>query len=166
MTVEISPVKQANHYVAFRLGKEAYAIDVALAREIVDSPKLRQLPAAPAWIPGLMNLRGRVVPVVDLKKKFELGGDDDASRGYVIVVELVTDGEPFAVGVLADAVLEVFELLPEDLSPAPRFGARFSRTYLRGMARRNDEVLVVMDAEKVLSDSDVRLAADDDAWAA
>lgn len=165
MTVEISPVKQANHYVAFRLGKEAYAIDVALAREIVDSPKLRQLPAAPAWIPGLMNLRGRVVPVVDLKKKFELGSEAEPG-GYVIVVELTTDGEPFAVGVLADAVLEVFELAPEELGPAPRFGARFSRTYLRGMAKRNDEVLVVMDAEKVLSDSDVRLAADDDAWSA
>lgn len=149
-------------YIRFRLGKEMYALDVWQAREIVDAPLLNQLPNAPAWLPGMMNLRGQVVPVVDLKEKFGLtaGIGDQESRGYVIVVDVARkDEDPVTVGVLADEVLEVFDLGALDLEPAPAFGARYSRSYLLGMTKREGAIVAVMDAPKVLSDSDVLVPA-------
>jgi purine-binding chemotaxis protein CheW len=150
-------------FVSFNLGTEAYAIDVWHAREIVDAPELSRLPNAPAWIPGVMNLRGRVVPVVDLKRKFGLSSDVAAKgRGYVIVVELPHEDGVITVGVAADSVIEVFDLADPDLTPPPRFGERFSRAYLRGMARRPRGLVAVMDAEKVLADTDALDLAEGD----
>jgi purine-binding chemotaxis protein CheW len=151
-------------YVSFRLGTELYALDVWHAREIVDAPPVSQLPNAPDWIAGLMNLRGRIVPVVDLKRKFDLGdGGQGGGRGYVIVVDVESDdGTSSAVGVLADAVLEVFDLGDAELTPPPKFGARFSRAYLRGLIKRETSVIAVMDAARVLADADAVLETAND----
>jgi purine-binding chemotaxis protein CheW len=151
---------QQTQYVSFRLGRESYALDIWHAREIVDAPPLSQMPNAPAWIPGLMNLRGRIVPVVDLKKKFGLEDAASASvaRGYVIIVEIGgEDRPPMSIGLLVDAVLEVFDLPASELEPPPKFGARFSRSYLVGMTKRAAAIVAVMDAAKVLADTDVLL---------
>ncbi len=150
-------------YVSFRLGKEMYALDVWQAREIVDAPALNQLPNAPAWLPGLMNLRGQVVPVVDLKEKFGLdAGTKQVGRGaYVIVVDLPRkEHDQVTIGVLADEVLEVFDLTPSEIGPPPAFGARYSRSYLLGMAKREGGIVALMDAPKVLSDTDVLVPAE------
>src|SRR5580704_5217333 len=144
-------------YVSFRLGKEMYALDVWQAREIVDSPVLNQLPNAPAWLPGMMNLRGQVVPVVDLKEKFGLnaGLHEKQTPAYVIVVEVARkDEDPITVGVLADEVIEVFDLVSSEIEPPPAFGASYSRSYLLGMAKRGATIVAVMDAPQVLSDAD------------
>lgn len=146
-----------NQYVSFRLGKETYALDIWHAREIVDEPPLSQMPNAPEWIPGLMNLRGRILPVVDLKKKFGLEGGpgQTTARGYVIVVEIESEGRaPQSIGLLADSVLEVFDLPASQLEPPPKFGARYSRAYLVGMAKRDAGIVAVMDASMVLEDTD------------
>lgn len=152
-----APSPTVRHYVSFRLGKEIYALDIDHAREIVDVPQLSALPKAPPWIVGLMNLRGRIVPLVDLKKKFDLVMEASHELPYVIIVELTLpdeEGQTLVVGVLADAVLEVFDLADSELGAAPKFGQRFSRSYLRGMVRRDDAMIIVMDAAKVLSDVD------------
>lgn len=151
----------SSQYVSFLLGKETYALDILEAREIVDLPALNRLPNAPPWILGLMNLRGAIVPVVDLKKKFDLEPAEEVAAGFVIVVVFqAEDGQTLVVGLLADAVLDVFELAHSELGPAPNFGARFSRSYLRGMTKREGQLVLVMEATKVLADTDVRLAAE------
>jgi purine-binding chemotaxis protein CheW len=150
-------------YVSFRLGKEMYALDIWQAREIVDAPPLNQLPNAPAWLPGMMNLRGQVVPVVDLKEKFGLnaGLHEKQTPAYVIVVEVARkDEDPITVGVLADEVIEVFDVAAADLDAPPAFGARYSRSYLLGMTKRAGAIVAVMDAPKVLSDTDVLVPAE------
>ncbi len=153
-------------YVSFRIGKELYAIDVWHAREVVDTPAVSQMPNAPDWIFGMMNLRGRIVPVVDLKKKFGLAEAAEAAahaRTYVVVVELPgDDGDALPVGLLADAVLEVFDFDPAQLAPPPQFGARFSRAYLLGMVKRDTAIVAVMNAAKVLSDAEAVMADGDE----
>ena len=142
-----------HQYVTFRLDDETYALDVGNAREIVEAPRLTRMPNAPAWIRGVMNLRGSVVPVIDLKQKFDMGTTEITRHSCVLLVEFMLNEEPFVIGVLVDAVLEVFELAPETIEPPPKFGARYSQKYLRGMGRRNNRVFVILDADKVFSDT-------------
>lgn len=138
-------------YISFLLGDKAYAIDVPHVREVVDTPMLSRLPNAPAWITGVMNLRGRVVPVVDLRRVLELSGASSNARGYVIVVELPSDEGLITVGMGVDSVIEVFDLGATELTASPRFAERTSPVYLRGMARRPRGLVAVIDAEKILS---------------
>ncbi len=159
--IRTQPGTGSSQYVSFLLGKEAYALDILEAREIVDLPALRRLPSTPSWILGLMDLRGEFVPVVDLKKKFELEPGEEAESKVVVVVAFqAEDGRDLVVGLLADAVLDVFELPRRELGPAPNFGARFSRSYLRGITKRDGQLVMVMEATKLLADTEVRLLAE------
>lgn len=149
-----------NQYVTFRLDDETYALDVGNAREIVEAPRLTRMPNAPSWIRGVMNLRGSVVPVIDLKQKFEMGVTELTSHSCVLLVEFIFEQQPFVIGVLVDAVLEVFELAPEAIEPPPKFGARYSKRYLRGMSRRSERVFLILNADRVFSDTALKLEAD------
>jgi purine-binding chemotaxis protein CheW len=146
-----------NHYVVFQLGEEVYALDVVNAREIVGVSTLTPIPSVPEWIRGVVNLRGAVVPVIDMKTKFSMGRTEPTANSCVLVVEFAADGEDFVVGVLADRVLEVLELSEAAIEPLPKFGARFSRAYLRGLGRKGDLLFVILDAAKVFSDVNVDL---------
>ncbi len=139
-------------FISFLLGTKAYAIDVPHVREVVDTPTLSRLPNAPAWITGVMNLRGRVVPVVDLRRVLELVAEAAGrTRGYVIVVELPSEEGVITVGMAVDSVIEVFDLGVTELTASPRFAERTSPAYLRGMARRPHGLVAVIDAEKILA---------------
>jgi purine-binding chemotaxis protein CheW len=151
-------ITATNQYLTFRLNGEVYAIDVGNAREIVGVPRLTRMPGTPSWIRGVMNLRGSVVPVVDLKHKFDMGQTEVTKDACILVVEFQVDGQPYVIGLLVDAVVEVFELNPDAIEEPPRFGTRYSPRYIKGMGRRGDVVFVVLDADKVLSESEVTVA--------
>jgi purine-binding chemotaxis protein CheW len=147
--------KAINHYVVFRLGEEVYALDVINAREILEVPVLTPIPSVPEWIRGVVNLRGSVVPVVDVKLKFNMGRTEQTRSSCVLIVEFSTDVDDFVVGVLTEQVLEVLELPEEAIEPPPKFGARFSRAYLRGVGRKGNLLFVILDAGKVFSDVNI-----------
>jgi purine-binding chemotaxis protein CheW len=151
------PKNIVNHYVVFRLGEEVYGLDVANAREIVEVPKLTPIPSVPEWIRGVVNLRGGVVPVIDMKMKFSMGRTEASASSCVLIVEFEGGEEDFVVGVLADRVLDVLELADSAVEPPPKFGARFSKAYLRGLGRKGDLLFVIIDAPKVFSDANVDL---------
>jgi purine-binding chemotaxis protein CheW len=151
-------ITATNQYVTFRLDSEIYAIDVGNAREIVGVPRLTRMPSTPAWIRGVMNLRGSVVPVVDMKHKFGMGRTEVTKDACILVVEFQVDEQPYVVGFLVDAVVEVFELAPSAIEEPPRFGTLHSPRYVKGMGRRGDIVFVVLDADKVLSASEINSA--------
>jgi purine-binding chemotaxis protein CheW len=141
------------HYLTFRLAQELYAVDVRHAREVIELHSLSRMPNAPPWIRGFINLRGAVVPVIDVRLKFGMGETPIAARTRVVIVELGEDGDGMVVGVLVDAATDVLEIEAREIQPPPRFGARFSRAYVHGMVRRDDRVLVVLDAQKVFEDT-------------
>ena len=150
-------ISATNQYVTFRLDGEVYALDVGNAREIVGVPRLTRMPSTPSWVRGVMNLRGSVVPVVDLKHKFDMGPTAITKDACILVVEFHVDEQVFVIGMLVDAVVEVFELPPQAIEEPPRFGARYSPRYVKGMGRRGDSVFVVLDADKVLSENEVNV---------
>lgn len=151
---------QTNQYLTFKLGPEVYALDVGSARQIVEFSLITQIPKTPPWIRGVINLRGTVVPVLDLKLKFELGVTERTVNTCVIIVEVPSEGDTLVVGVLTDAVQEVFELEASRIEPPPRFGVRVSTEYLRGMGRRGDELFIILDPMKIFSAGDLERAAD------
>lgn len=104
-----------------------------------------------------MNLRGSVVPVVDLKRKFALGATELGAHTCVLLIEFESEGSQFLIAVLVDAVLAVFELSPSELEPPPAFGARYSRKYLKGVGRRESTMFMVLDANEVFADVEPEL---------
>jgi len=140
-----------NQYLTFRLGAETYALDVANAREIVEYSAITQLPKTPDWMRGVINLRGIVLPVLDLKLKFGMGATERTVNTCAIVVEVILHGDLHVLGILADSVQEVFELEASQIEPPPRFGTRLSTKFIKGMGRKGDQLFIVLDAEKVLS---------------
>ena len=150
-----------NQYVTFKLDDEIYAIDVAHAREIVEVPRLTRMPNAPEWIRGVINLRGAVVPVIDLKSKFSMGVAAITRDSCVLVVEFMFDATNFVIGVLVDSVLSVMEVEPTQVEPPPKFGARYSRKYLQGVGRCDNRVFMILNADEVFADVDVQIEEPD-----
>ena len=140
-----------NQYLAFRLGDELYAIDVANAREIVEQSAVTRLPKTPVWMRGLINLRGNVLPVIDLKMKLGMGATLETVDTCTIVVEVTLDGELYVVGLLADSVSEVFELAEAQMEAAPQFGTRLSTEFIKGMGRVGQNLIILLDAESVFT---------------
>jgi purine-binding chemotaxis protein CheW len=147
-------------YLTFRIDKEVYGIDIAHAREVIEVSELTPMPKAPEWIRGVVNLRGSVLPVIDLRRRFGMGESALGKRASVVVVELSQGADTIQVGVLVDTALEVFEYRDADIEAPPKFGARFSRNYLRGVGRRNQYLFFILIADKVFTDQDVPLHVD------
>jgi purine-binding chemotaxis protein CheW len=145
----------STHYLSFRIDQEVYGIDITHAREVLEVSTLTPMPKAPAWIRGVVNLRGSVLPVIDLRRRFGMGESALGKRPSVVVVELEQGEDTIQVGVLVDTALEVFEYNDAEIEPPPKFGARFSRNYLRGVGRRNQYLFFILIAEKVFTDQDV-----------
>lgn len=151
----------ATQYLTFRIDREVYGIDVVNAREVIEVTSLTPMPKAPAWIRGVVNLRGSVLPVLDLRRRFSLGETQLAKRSSVVVVELPLDDGSLQVGVLVDSALEVFEYPDSQIEPPPKFGARFSRNYLRGVGRRDKYLFFILEAARVFSDADADETAEE-----
>lgn len=137
--------------VTFALQGERYALDVHWVREVVQCGDVTRVPRAPAAVRGVINLRGGVVPVVDLAQMFGLPPTALAKRTCVVVVELGDGEEATVVGILADAVDRVIELPAADIEPAPRFGTRVQVDYLIGLATTRDEFVLILDIARLLS---------------
>jgi len=147
-TTELPPPAQ---YLAFLLAGETYAIELVRIREIIEHVPITRVPGMPPIVLGVINLRGRVVPVVDLAVKMGLGPRTLSRWTCFVIVEAVLEGERTALGLLADAVSEVLDLGPDDLEPPPAFGPRMPVDYLRGMGRQAQRFILLLDLDRLLS---------------
>lgn len=138
-------------FLSFALGDDTYAIAIARIKEIIEYERPTAVPCMPPFIRGVINLRGTVVPVIDLGARF--GGVPSAvtRRSCVVILELQHAESQQTLGLMVDAVHEVVEFAQSDIGPAPPFGARIRADFIAGMARRDDRLLVVLDAGRVLS---------------
>jgi len=150
-----SEVSQLNQYLTFTLGEELFAIDIAWVKEILDDTKITAIPMLPECIRGVINVRGRAVPVVDLRLSFHMPKTEMTVNTCVIICELEFDAEAAAVGFLADSVQEVVELRPDQIDPPPRMGTRIDSRRIKGMGRRDDQFIIILDMEQILSDQDI-----------
>lgn len=147
-----SPVPSlAGKYLTVVLGREGYGIAALKVREIVRLQKITPLPQMPPQVKGVINLRGRVIPVVDLRVQFGLPGAFD-ERTCIVVVQVVLAAEPAVqMGLVVDAVDEVVTLGEDVIGPPPDFGLRLEADYILGMARTKDRVTVLLDLDRVVA---------------
>ena len=146
-------------YITFKLGDEVFAVDVAHVREVLDLTPITRVPTAPPAMRGVVNVRGKAVPVVDLRAKFGLPAAAVGRQTRILVLELVLDGEPLVVGGQADSVREVIELDAAQIAPGPRIATRWRSELVLGMTRRGDDFVIILDVEQIFALEDLQLGS-------
>ena len=144
-------------YLTFRLGEEIFGLDVGKVREILDMTTITKIPRTPEFLRGVINLRGNVVPVVDMRLKFGLPTVESTVDTCIVVTEVSLDGETTVLGALVDSVQEVFELEPGQIEPAPRIGTRLRTEFIQGMGKRDGRFIMLLDVDKVFSTDELSL---------
>ncbi|MEK6532157.1 MAG: chemotaxis protein CheW [Deltaproteobacteria bacterium] len=147
-------------YLTFRLDNEVYALDITKVREVLDFTTITKVPKTPDFMRGVINLRGNVVPVLDLKLKFGLQKTEKTVNTCVIIAEIPIDGEVAVFGVLADSVQEVIDLEPEQIEPPPRIGTRLKTEFITGMGKRDDNFIIILDIDRAFSMDELSVVKD------
>ena len=149
--------EQAAQYLTFRLGEEVFALDISQVREVLDKTAITLVPRMPAFMRGVINLRGSVVPVVDLRLKFGMTETVNTVNTCIIIVEVDLETERIVLGALVDSVQEVIDLDPGQIEPAPRIGTSLDAAFIRGMGKRDEHFVIILDIDKVFSSQDLSL---------
>ncbi len=149
----VTGISEVRQYLTFKLGEEIFALDVAQVREILDYTTITKVPQTPEYMRGVINLRGSVVPVIDLALKFGLPACEITRRTCIVIVEVQhpESGEVTVMGVMADAVSQVRAFTPEDIEPAPDFGTRVRIDLLLGMGRMGKKFALLLDSDRLLA---------------
>jgi len=147
------------NYLTFRLGQEMFALNVLQVREVLDLSPITRVPRAPAFMRGVINVRGAVVPVVDMRLKFgqQVGADTVDTR--IVVMEVVLENESVVLGFLADAVHEVMEMEADQIEPPPRMGGRWRTDLIRGIGKHNDAFILILDVDRLFSTDELTAVA-------
>jgi len=153
---------QEKQFLTFLLGGEEYAVPILRVREIIEYDTVTVVPSTPPWIRGVINLRGSVVPVVDMAVKFGLPPTQPTKLTCTVVVETEYEGQQTITGVMADAVSQVVELKPEDVEPVPTFGTNIRVEYLLGMGKAGRKFVLLLDIDRVLASSEILAVHDAD----
>lgn len=138
-------------YITFKLGDELFAIDVFQVREVIDLSPIARVPTAPDFMRGVVNVRGKAIPVVDLRRKFGLPDVASTVNTRILILELEWDGEVCVVGGLADSVHDVLELNASEIEPPPKLAARWRNEIIKGLARRDADFVMLLDVNKVFA---------------
>ena len=159
-SIESSPEVQTEHragkYLVFHLGKEEFGIRVLKVREIMGIQDITAVPQTPGYVKGVINLRGKVIPVVDLRLKFGLAEIEYTQRTCIVVVQVEAESHNMLMGIVVDGVAEVLNLAPNDIEDTPDFGHGVEATYLLGMAKVKGKVKILLDIDRVLTSQELQ----------
>lgn len=144
-------IMETTQYLTFKLDDEVFAIDITKVREVLDFTTVTKVPRTPEFMRGVINLRGSVVPVVDLRLKFGMSKTEKTVNTCIIIVEVAVDSETAILGALADSVQEVMDLEPGSIEAAPRIGTRLNTEFIKGMGKRDNSFVIILDIDKVFS---------------
>jgi purine-binding chemotaxis protein CheW len=153
--MSVTEITETRQYLTFKLGNEVFATDVAKVREVLDLTTITEIPRTPDFMAGVINLRGSVVPVVDLRLCFGMPKTESTRNTCIVVVEVLLDGESIVIGALADSVEEVIDLEPEQIQPAPRIGTQIRTDFIKGMGKRDTGFIMILDIDRVFSVEDL-----------
>lgn len=150
MTARNLDGNQSNQYLTFTLRDEDFGIDIAKVREVLDVTTLTRIPRMPSFICGVINLRGNVVPVLDLGYRLGMAPVTAGKNTCVMIVETKIGGALVAMGAMADSVQMVLDIQAADIEPVPRMGTNIDTEFIAGMGRNNDKFLIILNIDKVL----------------
>jgi len=142
-------------YLSFKLGEEVFAINVSKVTNILEMSQITKIPKAPEYMKGVINLRGTVLPVIDLRLKFGLPEKEATVDTSIIVLSINLDGEMVMVGTQVDAVKEVLEFKTDDIAPSPTIGSKYNSGFIEGMWRMGDKFIMILDIDRVFSVDDI-----------
>ena len=146
---------QAGKYLTFELAREEYGIDILKIKEIIGMMPITTVPHCPSYIKGIINLRGMIIPVTDLRLKFGLEAQDYTDRTCIIVVEINNPSGAATMGLVVDGVSEVSNIKGEDIEKAPSFGGRMESDFIQGMAKLEGRVKILLDIDRVLTEAEL-----------
>jgi purine-binding chemotaxis protein CheW len=150
-TMTVDAASQVQPYLTFQLGREVFALEVSKVREVLDLSTITKIPRTPQFLRGVINLRGSVVPVVDLRLSFGLDSAESTVNTCIIVVEVKLEGETIIVGALADAVEEVIDIDSAHIQPPPRLGSAIRTDFIQGMGKRDNGFLMILNIDQIFS---------------
>ena len=142
-------------FLRFELAGEYYGLDILKIMEINGMMDITAVPQTPKFMKGLINLRGKVIPVIDLRLKFGLPEEQYTERTSIIVIEFKTIAGTTQMGIVVDQVSEVITINAADIDPAPEFGTRLKSEYIKGMAKTKTQVIIILDIELILTDQEL-----------
>jgi len=151
---------ESDQHLTFVLSDEEFAIPVITIREIIEYGHLTNVPMVPEFIQGVVNLRGNVVPVLSLAKKFGLEVRDVDKRTCIIILDAQIEGSTVVMGVVVDKVLQVIEIPEDNIEPSPTLGASIRTDFIKGMGRIDDNFIIILDIVQVLSAEEIALVHD------
>jgi len=151
----VETITESTQYLTFKLEDELFALDIGKVREVLDFTTITKVPQTPDYMRGVINLRGSVVPVVDLRLKFGLPMAEQTVNTCVIIVEVELAGERLVMGAMADAVQEVLDLEPDQIEPPPHIGSKLNTDFIKGMGKHNDDFIIILDIDKVFTTAEL-----------
>ena len=144
-------------YLTFKLDNEVFALDISKIREVLDFTSITRVPRTPEFMRGVINLRGSVVPVVDLRRKFGMTKTEKTVNTCIIITEVTLDNETTVLGALADSVQEVLDLEPDHIEPAPKIGTMLNTEFIKGIGKRDNKFIIILNIDKVFSTDELAL---------
>jgi purine-binding chemotaxis protein CheW len=146
---------QTTQYLTFKLDDEVFALDVAKVREILEESSITKVPQTPDFMRGVINLRGSVVPVIDLRLKFGMSRTEKTVNTCIIVVEVQLEDEVIVLGAMADSVQEVIEMESSQIEAAPHIGSRLNTDFIKGMGKHDNRFIIILDIDKVFTGNEL-----------
>ena len=158
--MEKKDTPEAAQFLTFFLGDERYAIDVRKIHEVLEVPRITRVPRMPAFVSGVMNLRGNVIPVMDLRHKFGLGKTEITEDTSIVVTEISDvfgdeEQSVLEIGLFSDAVDQVLDIPPENIEPPPAIGTSIDTSFIRGMGRVGDDFVIILKLDSLLSEKEL-----------
>lgn len=157
MQLNVSTVSKEGKYLTFALGHEEFGLEILKVREIIGYMEITAVPQTPAHVKGVINLRGQVIPVIDLRMKFGMEQAEVTEETCIIVVEITQSQRRFQTGIVVDRVKEVLDIAGENIEDSPQFGSNVDTDFILGMGKVNDSVKILLDIDKVLGNEQFAL---------
>ncbi len=145
----------SQQFLSFALGDEVFAVNVLQVKEILDVINITRVPQMPDYMLGVINLRGSVVPVIDLRCKFGMSKAEKNQDNCIVVLEIDFDSERVIIGALTDAVREVLDLSADQIEPPPRMGMKLKSEFIRGMGKQGETFIIILDIDKIFSSDEL-----------
>lgn len=151
---------QAMQYLTFSLSEEVFAIDIRTVREIIQYGAITVVPLMPDFVRGVINLRGAVVPVIDLQVRFARGRSTIGKKTCIVIFDSVVNGEKLELGLLVDAVSEVIDIPQARIEPPPQFGSSIQREFISGMGKVDGDFVVILEPDRALNIEEMAMLAE------
>ena len=151
---------EGGKFLTFLMAKEKYGLEILKVREIIGMMDVTSVPTTPAFVRGVINLRGKVIPVIDLRLKFGMKPKEDTERTCIIVVHITRTGQEMTMGIIVDEVSDVLTINQDQIEPAPSFGANIRTDFILGMGKVEQKVVTMLDIDRVLSEREIAIVED------